>query len=115
MVLGLSIFILPKQLIFAQSVVECCDQKSDAGDCCKSESTASCHSDSSETQSQKDNCGEDCTQCHSCTVNYVMNYLSPEVNSTLQNHFFIQEFNFEYGNSYFSSSIQNIWQPPKIG
>ncbi|QOW11195.1 hypothetical protein Q73A0000_12935 [Kaistella flava (ex Peng et al. 2021)] len=114
-VLGLSIFILPKQMIYAQTTLECCDQKSIKDDCCKTEKTKSCHTDQSKNKSEKTNCGDDCNNCHSCTVHFVMNYLTPEFNSTLQRHFFIQEINFEYGNSYFSSNIQNIWQPPKIG
>ncbi|MGA9213541.1 hypothetical protein [Kaistella sp.] len=102
-------------MIFAQSKIECCDQKSIKEDCCKKEKTKSCHTENSKNKSENNNCGDDCTQCHSCTVHFVMNYLTPEFNSTLQRHFFIQEINFEYGNSYFSSNIQNIWQPPKIG
>ena len=115
MVLGLSIFILPKQMIYAQTIVECCDQMSPQKDCCKTEKTQSCHSDNSNTKSDKNNCGEDCTQCHSCTVNFVLNYLSPEINSTLGTNFFTQKLKFEYGTSYFLSTLQNIWQPPKIG
>ena len=114
MVFGLSIFILPKQMIFAQSVIECCDRMSD-DDCCQKEAAPSCHSENSQDQSDKDNCNDDCTQCHSCTVHFVMNYLSPEFNSTLKKNFFVEKLNFNYGNSYFSSNIQNIWQPPKIG
>ena len=115
MVLGLSIFILPKQMINAQMIVECCDEMSPQQNCCKTEKTQSCHSDNSNTKSDKNNCGEDCTQCHSCTVNFVLNYLSPEINSTLGTNFFIQKLKFEYGTSYFLSTLQNIWQPPKIG
>ena len=114
-VLGLSIFILPKQMIYAQTIVECCDEMSPQQNCCKNEKPESCHSDNSTTKSDKNNCGDDCTQCHSCTVHFVVNYLSPEQTPTLKKHFFIQKFNFEYGNSYFSSNFQNIWQPPKIG
>ena len=114
-VLGLSIFILPKQMIYAQTAVECCDQMSPQQDCCKTKKTESCHSDQSSKTSEKNNCGDNCTQCHSCTVHLVLNYLSPEINSTLENNFFIQKLNFEYGSSYFLSTLQNIWQPPKIG
>ena len=114
MIFGLSIFILPKQMIFAQTVIECCDRMSD-DDCCQKEAVPSCHSENSQDQSDKDNCNDDCTQCHSCTVHFVMNYLSPEFNSNLKKNFFVEKLNFKYGNSYFSSNIQNIWQPPKIG
>ena len=114
-VFGLSIFILPKQMIYAQSNMECCDQKSKKDDCCKTEKSNSCHSENSPNKSEKNNCGDDCNSCHSCSVHFVLNYLSPELKPTLQQHFFIQDLNFNYGISYFSSNIQNIWQPPKIG
>ncbi|MDQ0476766.1 hypothetical protein QF004_001279 [Chryseobacterium sp. MDT2-18] len=114
-VLGLSIFILPKQMIYAQTTVQCCDQKPTKEECCKTKKPISCHSENSTDHSQKNKCGDDCNKCHSCTVHFVMNYLSSEFNSNLKKHLFIQDLNFGYGNSYFSSNIQNIWQPPKIG
>lgn len=114
-VLGLGIFILPKQMIYAQTTLECCDQKSTKDNCCKTEKTKSCHSENSKNKSEKNNCGDDCTQCHSCTVHFVLNYLSPEISQTANQHLFAKKLNFNYGISYFSSSIQNIWQPPKLG
>ena len=114
-VLGLSIFILPKQLVFAQSAVESCDQMSTKKNCCKTEKTESCHSENSNNKSENNSCGDDCTQCHSCTVHFVLNYLSPEISQTSAQHLFVKALNFNYGISYFSSNIQNIWQPPKLG
>ena len=113
-VFGLSIFILPKQMVFAQSVIECCDQMSN-DDCCQKEQTQSCHTENSSKESEENNCTDDCTQCHSCTVHFVMNYLSPEISQTSSQHLFEKTLTFEYGNFYFSSNFQNIWQPPKIG
>ena len=52
-VLGLSIFILPQQMIYAQSTSECCDQKSTKDHCSTTEKTESCHSDNSNHQSKK--------------------------------------------------------------
>lgn len=114
-VLGLGIFILPKQVVFAQGSIECCDQKNIIEECCDLNQSESCHTENSAEQSTNDNCGDDCNTCHSCTVHFVVNFLSPELNSNLHPHFFIKNFNFKYGNSYFSSTIENIWQPPKIG
>ncbi|KIA89259.1 hypothetical protein SAMN05421876_10533 [Kaistella jeonii] len=113
-VLGLSIFILPKQMIFAQSKVECCDQKSTKDDCCKTDKTKTCHSENSKSKSEKNNCGDDCTQCHSCSVHFVINFISPESKTFLTQRFYSQKLSFEYRNFYFSSSFQNIWQPPKL-
>jgi hypothetical protein len=113
-VLGLGIFILPKQMIYAQSSTECCEQNSSKKECCKKEKTSSCHSTSSKNKSEKNNCGDDCNKCHSCSVHFVMNYLTPEFNSVLKPHFSDKKSNPDYSNPYFSFSFQNIWQPPKI-
>ncbi|QDP85151.1 hypothetical protein FNJ88_06075 [Chryseobacterium sp. SNU WT5] len=114
-VLGLGIFILPKQMIFAQSVIECGDKMTNTENCCKTEKTESCHTDNSDRKSEKSNCEDDCTQCHFCTVNFVLNFLLPEINENSPDHLFTKTLNFNYGISYFSSSFENIWQPPKIG
>ncbi len=114
-VLGLSVFILPKQMMYAQTTMQCCDKMSVQQNCCKTEKTESCHSDQPNNQTDKKSCGDECTQCQSCTVHIVLNYLSPEINATTANNFFIQKLNFEYRSSYFLSTLQNIWQPPKIG
>lgn len=115
LVLGLGIFTLPKQMVFAQNMTECCDQKATSENCCASKSTDSCHSETSDKNSQKENCGDDCTNCHSCTVHFAVNYISPELSAGLNQHKFATELNFGEGISFISSSIQNIWQPPKIG
>jgi hypothetical protein len=114
-ILGLGVFILPKQTIYAQSSTVCCDQKSTKEDCCKTEKTTSCHSEDSKNKSDKNNCGDHCKQCHSCTVHFVLNYISPESQTIVKHHSFSQKLSFDYENSYFSSNFQNIWQPPKIG
>lgn len=114
-VLGLGIFTLPKQMFSAQNKIECCDQKSTKENCCKKEKTTSCHSETSKNKSQKNNCGDDCTQCHSCSVHSVITFLSPEFKNFSTPHFFSPKLSFEYRNSYFSFNFLNIWQPPKIG
>ena len=113
-VLGLGVFVFPKQIVFSQNKVESCTENT-LNECCKKEKNASCHSENTKNNSDKNNCGDDCTQCHSCSVYSVMTYLSPESKTFFTEHFFIQKRSFEYGNSYFSFDFQNIWQPPKIG
>ena len=112
-VLGLGIFILPKQMVFAQSPTECCDQKA-TDDCCSKEVDTSCHSENQRETSEKD-CGEDCGQCNSCTVHFAMDYLSPVLYNSEVQHLFSSDPDFNYGIDFFSSTFQNIWQPPKIG
>lgn len=114
-ILGLGIFTLPKQMLVAQNKTECCDQKSSVDDCCKKEKTTSCHSENSKTNSEKNSCGDDCTQCHSCSVHFVITFLSAEFKNFPKTNFFSQKLNFGYKNSYFSFNFINIWQPPKIG
>lgn len=114
-VLGLSIFILPNQMLSAQTIVQCCDQMSAQQECCKTEKTESCHADQSKNKSDENNCADDCTQCHSCSVHFVLNYLSAEIHSPKFHKFSIQKLKFDYETSYFLSTLQNIWQPPKIG
>lgn len=114
-VLGLGIFILPKQMIDAQNSSQSCTHQTAEKDCCNKEKTTSCHSENSKNNSEKNNCGDDCNQCHSCSVHFIMNYLTPETKVISKPHFFAQVLNSEYKNSYFSSTFENIWQPPKIG
>ncbi|WP_226063495.1 hypothetical protein [Kaistella polysaccharea] len=112
-VLGLGIFTLPTQMVFAQSPVEHCEQKADSKDCCSSKKPSNCHSKTTKDP-KKEDCGNDCNDCKSCTVNFVMNFLSPEFKNSTEKNLFVPKSNFDYSTSYFSSAIQNIWQPPKI-
>ncbi|MEC5157277.1 hypothetical protein [Chryseobacterium sp. MP_3.2] len=114
-ILGLGIFIIPQQMMNAQSLVECCDHKSAEDNCCKKEKVSTCHTDESNNSTDKNNCGDDCSNCHSCTVNYVLNYYTAPANLMIGAHFFKLELSFDYNDSYYSSDSQNIWQPPKIG
>lgn len=113
-ILGLGVFILPKQMLFAQKIEQCCDKKSENKDCCTSKEKKNCHSENSQKNPEKNNCGNDCNNCHSCSLNFVLNYTSTEIYTSLQNQVFTQKLNFNYEISIFSSNIHNIWQPPKI-
>ena len=96
----LGLFLLP-------SLTYACGTQSEK-ECCKKEKTSSCHSTSSKNKSEKNNCGDDCNKCHSCSVHFVMNYLTPEFNSVLKPHFSDKKTNSDYSNPYFSFSFQNI-------
>lgn len=114
-IFGLGVFILPTQTLFAQDAkMECCDKKAERDDCCKSEEKESCHSGSPSQKSEKQNCGNDCSNCHSCSVNFVLNYYRSEEYQPLQKTFFAHQLKFNYEISFISSSFHNIWQPPKI-
>lgn len=114
-ILGLGVFILPTQTILAQDVeMACCEKKSAQDECCKTENTAPCHSDNSSENSDKKDCGNDCSNCHSCSVNFVLNYDHPANYDALGQVFLAHQLKFNYDISFFSSSFHNIWQPPKI-
>ena len=102
-------------MIYAQNKMECCQRNTPKKQCCKKEKTSSCHSNQSKNKSEKNNCGDDCNKCHSCSVHFVINFLSPEFNSVLKSQFSVKKSVSDYSNSYYSFSLQNIWQPPKIG
>ena len=114
-IFGLGVFILPTQTLFAQDAkMECCNKKEKKDDCCKTEKTQSCHSENPSEKSEKHNCGNDCSNCHTCSINFVLNYYHSEEYQSLQKTFFVQQLKFIYAISFFSSSFHNIWQPPKI-
>ena len=113
-VLGLSIFTLPKQLISAQTTAVCCATNSTNTDDCCSSSMHSCSSDGNST-TQKDNCGDDCANCNSCTVHFVINFISLDSKFEVNLQIYNQNLKSDYDIPYFSFALQNIWQPPKIG
>jgi hypothetical protein len=115
-VLGLGIFILPKQMVFAQSPVEHCDKKmNDAKNCCDTKKSSDCHSHTKKDSPKQKDCNHDCNDCKSCTVQFTVNFLSAEFNSPVEKHFVESKANFDYQTLHFTSTLQNIWQPPKIG
>ena len=113
LVMSLGIFILPKQMLFAQQTEMCCEQKSQKDDCCNKNKKEQCHDENSKDP-PKNNCGNDCANCHSCSMHFVFNYISPEIYESAEKTFSAIQLNFGYGISFFSSDFHNIWQPPKI-
>lgn len=113
-VLGLGIFILPKQMLFAQQTEICCDQQNTAENCCDNPGQENCHSTDSNKNSKENNCADDCSNCHSCATHFYFNAISPDYFEVERNE--MQQISrlFCYGISFFDSELQNIWQPPKI-
>lgn len=114
LIIGLGVFILPKQMIFAQNIENCCSKSSEKENCCKTEKSKPCHDSNSQNQSEKNTCGNDCSSCHTCSVNFVINYISPDAYSPLNKNLFAKSNRFNYKISFFPSTIHNIWQPPKL-
>ena len=114
-ILGLGAFIIPTQTLSAQDAkMECCEKKTAKDTCCTTEKTQPCHSGDASQHSDKNTCGNDCSNCHSCSVNFVLNYDLTEEYHPLEEIFFAHQLKFNHEISFFSSSFHNIWQPPKI-
>ena len=113
LVLSLGIFILPKQIVFAQQTEMCCELNSTKDDCCNKDQKEQCHNENPK-EKNGNSCGNDCANCHSCSLHFNFTYLSTEFFQPQKKSWTEHAENFGYGISYFSSDFQNIWQPPKI-
>lgn len=103
----LGIFLIPKDNFYAQASQE---------NCCKTEKTNSC-CDNHDNHSQKDgkSCNDDCCSvCLVCTNLVEINYFK---DSWVQFPAFenIAKIRFQYSDPYISNSLEEIWQPPKLG
>lgn len=113
-VLSLGAFILPKQMLFAQQTAQCCEQKKQEDNCCKTEKKQPCHDNNSKSHSDKNHCGNDCANCHSCSLFSLFNFVSPEILASESIHLVETKLNFNYSVCFISNNFKNIWQPPKI-
>ncbi|KMQ72113.1 hypothetical protein ACM44_03620 [Chryseobacterium koreense CCUG 49689] len=113
-VLSLGAFILPKQMLFAQQTAQCCEQKKQEDNCCKTEKKQPCHDSNSKSHSDKNHCGNDCANCHSCSLFSLFNFVSPETLASESIHLVETKLNFNYSICFISNNFKNIWQPPKI-
>ena len=52
-ILGLGVFILPKQLVSAQGLEPACSHQSSKKECCKSQEDSTCHSKDSKKKCDK--------------------------------------------------------------
>lgn len=113
LLLGLTVFVLPKQMVFAQITMECCDQISTENCCTKKADT--CHTDKKDSKPEKNDCENECPKCHSCTANFNFAFALNSEPSVTESFPFENSAVFNYKEPFTSSTIQNIWQPPKIG
>lgn len=113
LMLCLGIFVIPKQIVGAQTPeISCCEKESSQKDCCKTEKEPKkpCH------ENEKKSCEGNCTNCHSCTVSFVFFGIPPAVKKTILLSFYSRKKEkFTYLTPEFSTSDAAIWQPPKIG
>ena len=113
LLLGVGIFMLPKDVFFAQEpTANCCQTESKAKKCCAaSEKPSPCQ----DAQNKSHSCDGQCNHCSVNTFSAVFiaeqAYCSPikilpSVSQKVENI---------YLNPQFSSLSKAIWQPPKIG
>lgn len=114
-ILGLGVFILPTQTLSAQIVEQCCTKKSENNDCCKTKTDDACHSEKPSKDKGTSGCGNDCANCHTCSVPVISTYISTDIFSATPVAFAGEALRFSYEISFFSSQIHSIWQPPKLG
>lgn len=113
MILGLGSFIFPQQMLAVQTPQECCIESSTA---CTDHSTneeEGCHS--GKTSDSENDCKSGCDACYACMAQYIPVILSTTFDNPQAVFYYGDKSTFKYSVSYFSNSIQNIWQPPKIG
>jgi len=113
-VLGLGIFVLPSQTLFAQETEQCCDASQNQSECCDTQTSKPCHDSSGKKKSDKNNCGNDCSNCHSCVVSMVFTSLSPENVLEDMTGFVSNEPVYPSKVQFFTSLFYPIWQPPKL-
>lgn len=114
-ILGLGIFILPTQMLSAQTIEKCCSAESENKDCCKTETEKPCHSEQSSKEKGTSSCGNECANCHTCSILLISTSIPAGIYLTEAPAFSHQNVVFSYTIPFFSSKIQNIWQPPKLG
>ncbi|WP_419869137.1 hypothetical protein [Chryseobacterium sp. CT-SW4] len=114
--LCLGLFLIPKDMLYAQSSKEDCCKMShtEKMDCCKNHKTSTQgHGDHDNKNSS---CNDDC--CSSCIICYTFIEI-PSLNSTLSSLPPVYNLGknpvFKYADPYISDSLEEIWQPPKIG
>ena len=110
----LGIFLIPKDNFYAQvSESNCCQTESKMKSCCEKKQNE--HHDSKDSKKDHKSCNDDC--CSTCNVCHTF-----VENSFTKNNFWeiptfesISKFQFEYADPFIPNSLQEIWQPPKLG
>ncbi len=113
LIFGLSIFILPKETLYAQETTECCELQATTDNCCGAQTTE-CHTTSTTDQPIKDNCKNECPKCHTCYMHFTMNFETIKTFSSPKSSVYVAKPLFAYQQLFSTTGFHNIWQPPKI-
>ena len=113
MIFALGLFVIPKQMLFAQNTeMSCCTGKS-SKDCCDSQQKKDdkpCHD-----SGKKDQKCNGCTSCSSCHFVILLFSRPAELSYIKPVKILTQKEKFTYITPEISDISGKIWQPPKIG
>lgn len=105
----LGIFLVPKDNFYAQiSQENCCKTDSKADNCCDKDHN-------SHNKNEKSSCNDDCcSSCMTCCT-FVENISGEAIFVEISLFQTDKNIQFQYSDPYFSDSLEDIWQPPKLG
>ncbi|MDO5615134.1 MAG: hypothetical protein Q4G16_03015 [Cruoricaptor ignavus] len=112
MFVALGIFLIPKQILFAQTNdMDCCN---------KTETSTKCHSETE--NKEKDDCSDSqnpctskcCVDCATCSIFSILLMKPENANPFLGYQDISKKVLFSYSTPYLSYGLRDIWQPPKI-
>ena len=110
MIICLGLFLVPKENLWSKTSLENCCTSTEMSDCCKTDENSN-HEKSKDGKHCNDDCCSTCSVCHTFVEN-----------SFTKNNFWeiptfesISKFQFEYADPFIPNSLQEIWQPPKLG
>ena len=112
MIFCLGIFVVPKQIFFAENnEMSCCNKENPTKSCCDKEKSSPCK----DSKNKHHSCDGNCTNCVFCSTSIV--FLGVEFQNLLekisQKHISNKVENF-YLQPSLSQLPKKIWQPPKI-
>ncbi len=112
MIFCLGIFVVPKQIFFAENKeMSCCNKENPTKSCCDKEKSSPCK----DSKNKHHSCDGNCTNCVFCSTSIV--FLGVEFQNLLekisQKHISNKVENF-YLQPSLSQLPKKIWQPPKI-
>lgn len=109
----LGIFLIPKDNFYAQASQEnCCKTESKTESCCEKNHDAH---DSKDNKKDHQSCNDDCCSfCMTCHT-FVENSFAKNNFWDIPTFSTIQKIQFQYADPFISNSLEEIWQPPKLG
>jgi hypothetical protein len=109
----LGIFLIPKDNFYAQASQEnCCKKESKTMACCEKK-----YNEHSSNDSKKDHqsCKDDCCSFCGTSTTFAQTIFTKSNSWDIPVFSTIQKSQFQYADPFISNSLEEIWQPPKLG